>query len=202
MDIGHAPPCTAVKALSTEMQLGLSDVEMAFALSSPWAAGSTTVCFSCLACISSLLSSLRLLRFWKFSFVRSQTVTPSPPLIISFEVAMLLFPSKMKLAQAEIDKHVGRARLPEFSDLQSLVYVDALIKETLRWARKGITGCSLFTSLRWRPIFPLAIPHSLTEDDTYEGMFIPKVRHSCSLHSIVLIVPEGEHSLWQPTVSQ
>jgi len=28
--------------------------------------------------------------------------------------------------------------------------------------------------LRWRPVAPLAIPHQLTEDDWYDGMFIPK----------------------------
>jgi cytochrome P450 len=28
--------------------------------------------------------------------------------------------------------------------------------------------------LRWRPVAPLAAPHQSTEDDWYEGMFIPK----------------------------
>ncbi|KAG6893612.1 cytochrome c oxidase subunit 2, partial [Termitomyces sp. T159_Od127] len=39
----------------------------------------------------------------------------------------------MKKAQAEIDSVVGNDRLFTFEDRQYLPYVDALVKEVLRW---------------------------------------------------------------------
>jgi cytochrome P450 len=61
-------------------------------------------------------------------------------------------------AQEELDLHVGSQRLPTFEDRESLVYIEALIKEVLRWA----------------PVVPLSIPHRNTQEDEYEGMKIPK----------------------------
>ncbi|KAF8662701.1 hypothetical protein AX16_001143 [Volvariella volvacea WC 439] len=75
-----------------------------------------------------------------------------------FLLAMLNYPEVMKKAQAELDAVIGPDRLPEFTDSESLPYIQAAIKE----------------SLRWRTIAPTAVPHAVTEDDTYEGMFIPK----------------------------
>ncbi|KAI0256928.1 cytochrome P450 [Lactifluus subvellereus] len=73
-------------------------------------------------------------------------------------LAMIAHPEFQKRAQAELDEVVGRSRPPTFSDAPSLPYIQALIKEVLRW----------------RPSVPLGVPHSTTEDDWYEGMFIPK----------------------------
>ncbi|KAI0056133.1 cytochrome P450 [Artomyces pyxidatus] len=73
-------------------------------------------------------------------------------------VAMIVHPDVQARAHAEIDAVVGRDRVPTFADIPHLPYVRALVKETLRW----------------RPAFPLGMPHSTTEDDWYEGMFIPK----------------------------
>jgi len=52
--------------------------------------------------------------------------------ILWYEVAMLHHPDIMKKAQAEIDKIVGRDRLPQFEDAESLLYVKALVLETMR----------------------------------------------------------------------
>jgi cytochrome P450 len=71
---------------------------------------------------------------------------------------MIAYPAVQKRAQAELDAVVGRSRIPTFSDASSLPYIQALVKETLRW----------------RPPAPLGIPHSTTEDDWYDGMYIPK----------------------------
>jgi hypothetical protein len=46
---------------------------------------------------------------------------------------MLCFPDAQKRAQEELDAVVGRSRMPTFADYNSLPYLRALIKETLRW---------------------------------------------------------------------
>jgi len=73
-------------------------------------------------------------------------------------LAMLAYPETQARAQAELDAVVGRARLPTFADYPFLPYIRAMVQEILRW----------------RPVAPLALPHQLSEDDWYEGMFIPK----------------------------
>ena len=71
---------------------------------------------------------------------------------------MIAFPEVQRKAQAEIDAIVGRDRLPAFTDAPRLPYVQAIIRETLRY----------------RPSVPFLIPHSATKEDWYEGMYIPK----------------------------
>ena len=44
-----------------------------------------------------------------------------------------MHPDVQRKAQAEIDAVVGQDRLPNFSDQAKLPYVNAIIKETLRW---------------------------------------------------------------------
>ena len=71
---------------------------------------------------------------------------------------MIAHPEVQKRAQDELDAVVGRARTPTISDASNLPYIQALVKE----------------SLRWRPALPFGLPHATTEDDWYEGKFIPK----------------------------
>ncbi|KAI0264227.1 cytochrome P450 [Gloeopeniophorella convolvens] len=78
--------------------------------------------------------------------------------ILSFFLAVLLHPDTQARAQAELDAVTGRERLPTFEDRPQLPYVDALCKEVLRW----------------QPVGPLSVPHATTQDDVYEGYFIPK----------------------------
>ncbi|KAK7687278.1 hypothetical protein QCA50_009783 [Cerrena zonata] len=78
--------------------------------------------------------------------------------IASFFLAMVLFPHVQEKAQREIDAVVGTDRLPTFSDRDNLPYIDAILKECLRW----------------HPVIPLNIPHSVTEDDIYDGYLLPK----------------------------
>ncbi|KAI0288612.1 cytochrome P450 [Multifurca ochricompacta] len=73
-------------------------------------------------------------------------------------LAMVAFPQVQRRAQAELDAVVGRSRLPTFEDAPHLPYVRAVVREVLRW----------------RPPVPFGVPHAATEDDWYEGMFIPK----------------------------
>ncbi|KAH7920036.1 cytochrome P450 [Leucogyrophana mollusca] len=79
--------------------------------------------------------------------------------MLVFVLAMVLNPEVQELAQAEIDLVVGSDRLPDFGDRSSLPYVEAVLRETLRW----------------HPVSPLAgIPHVATESDIFGGYFIPK----------------------------
>lgn len=43
------------------------------------------------------------------------------------------YPEVQERAQKEIDAVVGIHRLPDFDDRPSLPYVDAVLRETLRW---------------------------------------------------------------------
>ena len=72
-------------------------------------------------------------------------------------VALSLYPEVQRKAHAELDTMVGPNRLPEFEDRDALVYVNAVIKEALRWMN----------------VLPFVIPHMTTKDDEYRGYFIP-----------------------------
>ena len=48
-------------------------------------------------------------------------------------LAMALYPEVQKKAQAEIDAVVGAHRLPDFEDRSSLPYINAIVKESMRW---------------------------------------------------------------------
>ena len=56
---------------------------------------------------------------------------------------MILYPDVQRKAQAEIDKIVGNSRLPDFLDEGSLPYIQAVVKETLRWHPVGPLGAFL-----------------------------------------------------------
>ena len=63
----------------------------------------------------------------------------------------------MRKAQHQLDQVLGGDRLPDHSDIDSLPYIVAIVKETFRWA----------------PPVPIGTTHRLVEDDVYRGMFIP-----------------------------
>lgn len=73
-------------------------------------------------------------------------------------LAMTLFPETARKAQEEIDRVVGGSKLPTWDDEKKLPYVRAMIKELLRW----------------RPVNKFGMFHATSEDDWYEGYFIPK----------------------------
>ncbi|KAM6498922.1 Cytochrome P450 [Amanita muscaria] len=79
-------------------------------------------------------------------------------LYLDFIMAMTLHPEAQKKAQEEIDRVIGKDRLPTLDDRPSLPYVEAVYREILRW----------------RPVTPLGFPHSTVEDDIYKDLYIPK----------------------------
>lgn len=56
---------------------------------------------------------------------------------------MTLFPDVLQKAQEEVDRVVGRDRLPEFSDRDDLPYIRALMKELFRWEQVTPNGLSV-----------------------------------------------------------
>jgi len=83
--------------------------------------------------------------------------------VYDFILQMILNPYIQRRAQAELDTVIGSPdspsfRLPTFKDRSQLPYIEALMKE----------------SLRWHPSAPSGAPHVLMEEDEYRGWRIPK----------------------------
>src|ERR1700737_1202996 len=78
----------------------------------------------------------------------------------TFMLAMTVFGDNViPKAQAELDSVIGRDRSPTWSDEENLPYIRAVVKETFRWRPVAVLG---------------GTPHANTEDDYYNGYFIPK----------------------------
>ncbi|KAI0060303.1 cytochrome P450 [Artomyces pyxidatus] len=88
------------------------------------------------------------------TFFAGKTVT----VFASSILALVLHPSVQKRAQAELDRVVGHSRLPTFEDQPSLPYISAICRE----------------AMRWNVPVPLAVAHSPTQDEIYDGMLIPE----------------------------
>ena len=88
---------------------------------------------------------------------------------------MALYPEVQKKAQAEIDAVVGQNRLPDFHDRPSLPYINAVVKESMRWNLVLPFGRSfVIIFITTIPTSSEAIPHMSTIDDEYNGFYIPK----------------------------
>ncbi|KIY52423.1 cytochrome P450, partial [Fistulina hepatica ATCC 64428] len=75
---------------------------------------------------------------------------------LAFAVILLAMnPEVQQTAQAELDKVLKGVRLPDFDDQSSLPYIDCIVMEIQRAAIPGVH-------------------HMSTEDDVYNGYFIPK----------------------------
>ena len=75
----------------------------------------------------------------------------------AFFLSMAMHPDVQRKAQDELDRVVGKDRLPTFADRDALPYVSALLKELLRW----------------HVVAPIATPHRTVADDEYNGYHIP-----------------------------
>ncbi|KAH9834567.1 cytochrome P450 [Rhodofomes roseus] len=90
--------------------------------------------------------------------IYSAATDTTKTVLLTFILAMVLHPEVYTKLQNEVDRVVGKDRLPSLEDRPDLTYVDCVLKETYRW----------------NPPLPLGLPHYITEDDTYEGYHLPK----------------------------
>lgn len=154
---GSAPDCLTSQTLQNQPNNGLTDLEIAYTVSSPFGAGIETVGNITTEHISLLNSRQRT------DFRHTMCLFPSvshythvwPTDLKLYAVAMLHYPDVMRKAQAELDKVIGSDRLPSFDDRESLPYLNAVINETLRWRPIAVLG---------------GTPHAVTADDEYNGM--------------------------------
>ncbi|KAG2125496.1 cytochrome P450 [Suillus clintonianus] len=78
--------------------------------------------------------------------------------ILTFILAMALYPDIQTKIRMELDRVVGHGQLPTLDDRSRLPYVNAAIKETLRWD----------------PVVPLCLPHYTSKKDVYQGFHVPE----------------------------
>ena len=71
---------------------------------------------------------------------------------------MLLHPEHQKKLQAELDTVNAHGRAISMQDIHNMPYFNAVWKESLRWSTPA----------------PLGLPHVNSEDDVWNGYFIPK----------------------------
>ncbi|KAI5118824.1 hypothetical protein M0805_009402 [Coniferiporia weirii] len=76
--------------------------------------------------------------------------------LMSFFLAALLHPEVQIKAQEELDRVVGQDSLPSFKDKERLPYIEAILKEIVRW----------------NPATPL-VSRRVAVDDEYKGFHIP-----------------------------
>ncbi|KAL1746724.1 cytochrome P450 [Schizophyllum fasciatum] len=76
----------------------------------------------------------------------------------TFILMMAMYPDVQRKGQEAVDAAFGSGHLPDFSGEVSVPYVDAILKEVLRY----------------RPVAPLGLSHRLMEDHIYDGYLLPK----------------------------
>jgi cytochrome P450 len=87
---------------------------------------------------------------------------------------MLQNPDIQRKGQAAVDKVLGD-RLPNFSDMDSIPFVDAIMKECLRWQQVVPLGSLYSLALRRLSLLLfVGLPHVASADDIYKGYSIPK----------------------------
>ncbi|KAF8140168.1 cytochrome P450 [Boletus edulis] len=78
--------------------------------------------------------------------------------LLSFILAMVVYPKVQRKIQQQLDDTLGMQRLPTFADRAKLSIID----------------CVVWECLRWNPVLPLGLVHFVSEDDEYGGYSIPK----------------------------
>ena len=90
------------------------------------------------------------------TFAGTETVTT---VLVNMFALLIVHPHVAKKIQQDVDSFVGNSRIPRLSDRENLSYTRATVYEVLR-----------YTTSRG----PLALPHQVKRDRTFEGFYIPK----------------------------
>ncbi|KAF8591026.1 cytochrome P450 [Ramaria rubella] len=96
--------------------------------------------------------------YWTASALYIAATDTSASVVYTFIYLMGLYPQIQKKAQSEVDAVVGPDRLPTMHDRPYLPYLDAIMRETMRWG----------------PPAPMGISRKSSEDRVYQGLSIPK----------------------------
>lgn len=85
--------------------------------------------------------------------VTSAAIDTSISTTLWFIMALVCWPDVQKKLQDEVDRVVGRDRMPTHADLDRLPYTRAFTREVMRW----------------KEVNPFPLAHGTTQDDVYEG---------------------------------
>ncbi|KAL0059527.1 hypothetical protein AAF712_013726 [Marasmius tenuissimus] len=143
----------------------LRDTLLAYSAGSVLEAGSDTTSSSIISCVMFML---------RYPLVLEKV---RQSISASYEYKGLTCTFRNK-AREEIDRVVGKDRLPTFEDEKNLHYIVAIVKEVLRCRPPlplGKTPHYLLLSYQLKtPSSYLGVPHRSTEDTIYNGYLIPK----------------------------
>lgn len=108
---------------------------------------------------------------WQYSsFIQTKLLTPLTAGVDTTLSALLFLllqlirhPDVQRRAHMELDSVIGAPdsplfRLPAFDDRSSLPYIDAIVKESIRYTPPAAAG----------------VPHAVIQEDVYRGWAIPK----------------------------
>ncbi|KAF8748416.1 cytochrome P450 [Rhizoctonia solani] len=95
---------------------------------------------------------------WTAASLFTAGATTTGSLVNSFFLMACLYPDAIQKAQAEIDSVVGRERIPNLQDRDSLPYTEAMLLEVMRFC----------------PPAPLGVSHLTTETTEFHGYKIRK----------------------------
>ncbi|KAF8908849.1 putative CyP450 monooxygenase [Gymnopilus junonius] len=103
----------------------------------------------------------------------AQSAEDTVSAIGTFFFAMAMCPEVQIKARQEIDAVIGTGRLVTYEDRDVLPYIEAIYREVMRW----------------KPITPLGVPRCTSEEDVYNGYYIPK-GHTHVLHATKILADD------------
>jgi hypothetical protein len=102
----------------------------------------------------------------------------------SLFLAMLVYPEVQAKAQAEIDRIVGKDRLPELEDRRDMPYVESVVNECLRWHAVAPMGQSRF-------LFRTHLTIHITQPCPIRPLRMTNTRDILSRRVLSSLVPSG-----------
>ncbi|KAJ6489644.1 cytochrome P450 [Mycena vitilis] len=97
--------------------------------------------------------------------------------VLIFIMLMAMHPGIQSRVHEEVDRVVGKDRLPVIADRPEMPFLNAVIKETMRW----------------HPVLPLSIARRTDKDDVYAGKFIPKGTLVLPNAWAIALEPDGKY---------